>query len=338
MRDELIRSLGKALFFYALCTVILTGILAYVLVQGFFKANPYHAMIGSSIAMFCSALMGFVCRHRVLKSAIQKLQQMSLHYEMGDQRLQQARLETLGQLTAGIFHEINNPITSIDGYAYQIEEEIRSPSTGNLVQTVQRANERIRYNVARVREMIRTLKNFSRSSSSHAKPDNVLLKQLIEDSVLLVKPLIKAKGIELNCRMPNEESEVEGHFVQLSQVLVNYLTNSIDAVARGNLKARKIVIGFEDFGAQIELYVEDSGLGVPDPIKERIFEAFFTTKDVGQGTGLGLSICHEIARNHHARIGFKNLKDGLGRVTGSRFYLNLPKVQLKAQNEIKAAA
>ncbi len=245
------------------------------------------------------------------------------------QRLHAAKLQTLGELAAGIAHEINNPLASINGYSHQIKGELLESNPPN-VELLASANDRIKFNVDRIIEITKALRSFSRAPSDDLL-SKVSIRAVVEDSVALIRSSLKSEKVDLHLELPEEEAHVNGNFVLLSQVLVNLVSNARDACKNSDRK--KVSIGFSSNAEEVKVWIEDTGPGIAREISKDIFRAFFTTKDVHKGTGLGLYISQMIAEKHHAQLSFHCPKDPNGRVLGTRFELKLAKY-----SEVKAKA
>lgn len=203
-----------------------------------------------------------------------------------------AKLASLGEMSAGIAHEINNPLGIIDANISILQEVKDDPERlQKKIATIQRACDRIT-------KIIIGLRKFARSSDEHHfKPH--CLHEIIKDSLFLVE--IKAKRSETEV-MVNCESEdlIYCDEVEIEQVLVNLINNGIDAVK--NLNEKWVKIDVFNKGNDVVVQVIDSGRGVDPEIQKKIFQPFFTTKDIGEGTGLGLSIAKGILDEHKASI------------------------------------
>ncbi len=251
-----------------------------------------------------------------------------------DQRLQAAKLQVLGELTASLAHEISNPLTAIAGYNYQVSEELKDNPTSPSLDILRQATERVQFNVQRITEITKTVRSFARDASAEDfRP--VSVKELFADTLLLMRHPLKAAGVEVTTTMPAGDCFVRGNFVQLSQVLVNFLSNARDACRDAEI--RRVNLGCSVERGQVFLWAEDTGSGVSEGHASRLFQPFFTTKERGRGTGLGLYISRLIAERHGAELGFENLKDSRGKVSGSRFYLKLELTNAKPAVDGKAA-
>jgi len=250
-----------------------------------------------------------------------------------DKRIHASKLQTLGELAASIAHEINTPLTSIKGYNHQFKMELtesEKPDKSLLVNF----SERIAFNLDRVAQITKVLRSFSRDSSRE-EIGTVSLKEVFEDTLTLLKHHLKAGGMDLVTDIPKEDVKVRGNLVQLSQLLVNLLTNARDACLES--KTRKILMGFSIIEEKVQIWVEDTGPGISEELAAEIYRPFFTTKSAGSGTGLGLYISQLIAEKHSTKLKFECPKNEKGEVLGTRFYLDLERVGTNATKENQAA-
>jgi signal transduction histidine kinase len=235
------------------------------------------------------------------------------------QRIQASKLQTMGELTASLLHEINNPLTNINGYSHQIAEALRE-NDPHIIDITRDANERIKFNVDRIKDITSAVRRLVRPGhNNHSEQFSV--RDLLEDSVTLMKHHLKALGMELKVDYDSNDYQVQGNFTELSQILVNLLSNARDAIRDAEIKV--ISLGFKGEGAEVHVWVQDTGPGVPQEYAEEVFKPFFTTKAHQEGTGLGLYISKLIAERNRAKLEFECLKDRHGRVLGTRFSLRL---------------
>jgi C4-dicarboxylate-specific signal transduction histidine kinase len=208
-----------------------------------------------------------------------------------------AKLATLGEMAAGVAHEINNPLGIISGSVSLAERYRNDP------EKVSQKLELIKKATARISKIVGGLRKFSRSND-HKVYSSHSLASIVEEAVALTE--YKAKRgmtlveVTIDCREDIHCDEIE-----IQQVLINLINNGIDAVDALEEKWVKIRV-FEDSGA-IVLRVQDSGPGIPEEVGSRLFQPFFTTKPVGQGTGLGLSIVKGIIDEHKGSINVMTL-------------------------------
>ncbi len=246
-----------------------------------------------------------------------QLRAMGPKSEFEPYRLQAAKLQGLGELTASLAHEIATPLTSILGFAHQAKEAHKTPSEVPP-DTLEQCLDRILANTRRVVQISRALRNYSRLESNQHQP--LSLAEVVDDAVSLVAPSYKARGVDLQWNKAGmDELWVSGDFVSLSQVVVNLLTNARDAAELSGTPRVEVSIVAD--GPLARLSVQDSGSGVPTELKDRIFEPFFTTKPLGQGTGLGLSLVKRVVGVHNGQL----------RVQGSLFVVELARLSSKSQ-------
>jgi len=250
-----------------------------------------------------------------LEETNRKLKETQMHL------VHSANMASLGQLVAGIAHEINNPISFVDNNCFLIKEKLEnlgsqcedvlSAPQKKLIQSgTERLNE-ARMGLVRVKELVSKLRTFSRLDEGDFK--NINVHESI-DSVLLL------------LRHRNPRIEVDRNFSgapmlncapgQLNQVLMNILANAMDAIGE---QAGKIIIRTEVGDRWYCISVRDSGPGIPAAIQSRLFQPFFTTKPVGAGTGLGLAISHSIIQAHQGQIEVISPEGG-----GAEFRVRIP--------------
>ena len=204
------------------------------------------------------------------------------------------RLATLGELAAGVVHELNNPLTSITVYAEYLVRKLEA--AGNEVADVEKLR-RIGASAQRILRFSRDLVQYARPSGRDLEA--VDLASVVRQSVSICEHLVERGGIELEVVVDPELPVVRAITGQLEQVLINLITNAVHAVENGG----KVSVRAQVEGpAAVMLEVADSGPGVPDADRQKIFEPFFTTKPDGKGTGLGLPIVRNIVDQHGGEI------------------------------------
>jgi two-component system NtrC family sensor kinase len=224
------------------------------------------------------------------------------------QLLQAEKLSAIGQLVAGVAHELNNPLTSVIGYAQLLEEEMRDrPGAPEI-----RAPEELAHDLRRIAEeseraarIVRNLLAFARRQTAARAPHD--LAELCARVVALRSYELRLTGVELATQFQAGLPKVIADGGQIQQALLNLVLNAEQAM-RGR-PVRRLTVGarLDDFASAVEMYVSDTGHGIDMATLSRIFDPFFTTRDVGEGTGLGLSICYGIVRDHggHIRVDSK---------------------------------
>jgi len=212
--------------------------------------------------------------------------------------LRTAQMAAIGELAAGVAHEVNNPITGIINLAQLLLDDSEKDSLpAELLRRIVDEGERIAL-------ITKNLLSFARENENNSEP--VDIEQVIEDSLSLVEHQFKKDGIKINTEHSAELCHVLGNFTQLQQVVLNLLSNARFALNERypqNSPDKKIDITYYPFirtegKPVIQICVKDSGTGIPQGILKRLFDPFFTTKPSGKGTGLGLSISYGIIQDH----------------------------------------
>jgi len=204
------------------------------------------------------------------------------------------RLATLGELAAGVVHELNNPLTSITVYAEYLVRKLESKGTEPT--DVEKLR-RIGASAQRILRFSRDLVQYARPSGKES--ESVDLAGVVRQSVSICEHLVERGGITLNVEVDPELPVIQAVGGQLEQVLINLITNAVHAVESGGTVTVRASVGD---ATTVLIEVNDSGPGVPEGDRDRIFEPFFTTKPDGKGTGLGLPIVRNIVEQHRGQI------------------------------------
>ncbi len=226
-----------------------------------------------------------------------------------EQLVQSRKMASLGTLTSGVAHELNNPLNNISTSLQIAIEEIEEGDTAYNKELLQDAE----VQVERTRDIVRALLEFSRESN--VKPQTTSIKSLVEESVKLIKGELPG-SVELDIDVP-EDIKTVMDFRRMQQVFINLILNAVQAMKEGGkltIKAAR-----DTTSNTICLEVRDTGSGIPAGVRDKIFDPFFTTKEVGQGTGLGLSVSHGIIKSHGGSIEMES-QEG----QGTTFYICLP--------------
>jgi signal transduction histidine kinase len=210
--------------------------------------------------------------------------------QLQDQLRHADRLATIGQLSAGVAHELNEPLGGILGFAQLCEKHPGLPAQ------VRRDVEKIISASLHAREVVRKLMLFARQTP----PERawVDLNMLIEDGLYFIESRCQKSGIDLVRQLDEDLAEINADPGQVYQVIINLAVNGIQAMPQGGCLKIYTACGREGN----RLVVEDSGVGMSSDVSEKIFTPFFTTKDVGEGTGLGLSVVEGIVNSHGGSI------------------------------------
>lgn len=217
------------------------------------------------------------------------------------------RLATIGQLAAGVAHELNEPLGNILGFAQLAMKCPELPDQAN------KDMDKIVAASLHSREIIKKLMIFARQMPS--KKTRIDLNQIVEEGLYFFEARCARAGIEMVRSLSPDIPEITSDKAQLNQVLVNLVVNSIQAMPEGG----KLTIQTYADDDSVYLVVEDTGIGMSEDIKKKIFIPFFTTKDVNEGTGLGLAVVHGIVTSHKGAI---KVESNAGQ--GARFEIMLP--------------
>jgi PAS domain S-box-containing protein len=227
-----------------------------------------------------------------------------------EQLIQAEKLAAMGQMLAGVAHELNNPLTAILG----VTELLRERSGPD--ESTRRQLELTHRQARRAARIVQNLLEFSRPASPQKKPLDV--NNLIERTLQLHEHSLRRNNIEVNIHLPADLPGVIGDANQLIQIFLNLVTNAEQAI-REVRDSGRIQIRAGRNGNQVTITVQDDGVGIRPEALPRIFDPFYTTKRPGGGTGLGLSICMSIIREHGGNIEAETLPAG-----GSAFTIYLP--------------
>jgi len=227
-----------------------------------------------------------------------RLQQQLIHAD---------RLATIGQLAAGVAHELNEPLGSILGFAQLIQKSLEIPKQAE--QDVQKIIKASLY----TREVIKKLMVFARQMPP--KKTQVNLNQVVEEGLYFLEARCTKGGINVIRELAADLPEMTADPAHLNQVLVNLVVNAVQAMPDGGT----LTVRTTASDSSVLLIVEDTGIGMSEETLEKAFLPFFTTKDVNEGTGLGLAVVHGIITSHGGSI---DLESGLGQ--GTRFEIRLP--------------
>jgi C4-dicarboxylate-specific signal transduction histidine kinase len=213
-----------------------------------------------------------------------------------EQLVQAGKLATLGELTTGVAHELNNPLNNIGLYIGNVIDRVHlgELDSERALADLENAMEQVR----KATEIISHLRTFGRAAP--VTVEQVDVDDVIERALSLMHEQLRLRAIEVELDLWPDELVVHGNPIQLEQVFINLLTNARDALA--DAPERKLRISSRLDGDMIEIVLEDTGPGIPPEIQQRIFDPFFTTKEVGAGTGLGLSITYSIVKEHGGEI------------------------------------
>jgi two-component system, NtrC family, sensor kinase len=258
---------------------------------------------------FFAAQAAIFIRNARLYQEIQERMEAQREAEM--QLIRSARLAAVGEMAAGVAHELNNPLTTVAGFIELVMDDLSAdaPQKKDLELVLREAK--------RARGVVRRLLDFSRPS------DNLRLRtdinELVSEVLTLVQHLVRTNGVELRVQLTDELPWISVDPNQIKQVLLNLVHNALQAMPRGGILNVETSITDKDDKNWLTVAVRDNGVGIDPAVLERIFEPFFTTRPVGSGTGLGLSVSYGIITEHN---GFIEVESIVGE--GSRFTIWLP--------------
>ena len=226
-------------------------------------------------------------------------------------------------MAGGIAHEINTPLGAILLCAQTVQQELDATEIDK--NSIKKLALKIETIVGRIAKIIQALRAYSRGNNTDPFLDTPI-HQIIENSVSLVREKLRLRGIEIR----GLDSVEKGLFIQcreaqIGQVIMNLLGNSADAIEK--LDKKWVEIEVEDLGENIRIKITDSVKGIQKHLHDKIFDPFFTSKDIGKGTGLGLSISAGAIQEHHGAI----FVDANSKNTC--FVIHLPKMQISNEED-----
>ncbi|PIS36217.1 MAG: hypothetical protein COT35_12370 [Nitrospirae bacterium CG08_land_8_20_14_0_20_52_24] len=235
------------------------------------------------------------------------------------------RLSAVGTLAAGIAHEIRNPLVSIQTFLEMVPQklsELRVTDPARLDQEFWEKFYSLSFNeIQRIRTLISELVNFSQPTPPDLITENI--SRVIEPILDLTRKEADKRGIEISYHADPDIPLIHIDVSKIKQVLLNLILNAFQAMPEGG-EVRIIARSVHPRGQArtVQVVVQDNGQGIPEEIKEQLFDPFFTTQDPGEGIGLGLTICHQIMEEHGGEIEIKN-RHG----QGAEAILNFPAVK-----------
>ena len=244
---------------------------------------------------------------REIATIVQRKEAEEAQARLEEQLRHADRLATIGQLAAGVAHELNEPLGNILGFAQLAR---KSP---HLPKQAEQDIEKIRNASLHAREIVRNLLLFARQVPPQRKQIN--LNTVVEEGLYFFESRLQKEGVELVRSLAPDLPEIDADPAQLNQVLVNLVINALQAMPKGG----RLTIRTAASPSSVSLLVEDTGVGISDEVRRQIFTPFFTTKDIGQGTGLGLPVVHGIVSAHGGSI---QVRSQQGR--GAEFEIQLP--------------
>jgi len=220
------------------------------------------------------------------------------------QLIQSGKLAALGEMSSGLAHEINNPLFLIKGFNNRIKAEL-SDYNKDAYEKIRDYVEEINGNSQRIMKIINHFREFSRQAEHDFTP--ISINDVVSRSFILLNEQLKLRSINIKQNLIAEDIKIMGSGNQLEQVFINIITNARDAIENVHgTNGGELVVCTRREGKSAIVEFTDNGTGVDEEKQQRIFDPFYTTKEVGKGTGLGLSISHGIVTNHKGQISCKS--------------------------------
>jgi len=235
-----------------------------------------------------------------------------------DQKLQiisGSKLSALGEMAAGVAHEINNPLAAIMAYAGELLYRVKLGECP--LETVEKSAKSIERTSLRIAKIVRALRSFARDGEQDP-PERISLSTLFNDALELSRERFRNNNVQLEVAIPDASITLVCKPVPINQVILNLINNAFDAVQ--SLPEKWIKLDFAVTDAFTEIAIIDSGTGIPPQIQHNLMKPFFTTKPAGKGTGLGLSISQRILEGHGGSLTYDSTS------AHTRFVIRLPHV------------
>jgi signal transduction histidine kinase len=263
----------------------------------FWRLEPFYGLLG--LIADAALIIGFACTTLSFYTELlrQKHEERTeeLIKERNEKLFSQSKYSELGMMSAGIAHEINNPLAVIQARTTQLLRIYRDPQKqrelADGLQQILYTSERINRTIQGVREFVH--------QDDRAANIEIRLKDLVDDVLSFCGQRMKNHGINLRF-YGLENFSVRGHKIQLEQVVLNLLNNAFDAIEF--LPDKWIEMSVVERPETYQIFVKDSGKGIPPEIATRMMEPFFSTKDIGKGTGLGLALARGIVEKHGGHL------------------------------------
>ncbi|MGV2975970.1 ATP-binding protein [Roseibium alexandrii] len=239
--------------------------------------------------------------------------------------VQAGKLAALGQMSAALSHEFNQPLAAVKSYAENALKLLERQRTSETLENISRISEM----TDRMASISKHLRNFARRPMEKVRP--VALVQIVNDAIGILQPRLRGSGAKLNFSKSDEEIWVMGGHIRLQQVVVNLLTNALDAMKEQ--QPVQIDIALQTDADTCVLSVRDYGAGVSEDEMSQVFDPFFTTKQPGEGMGLGLSISYNIVKDFGGALRVSNHDEG-----GAIFAIELVLAGETANENLEARA
>lgn len=253
---------------------------------------------------------------RVIDQFLELKKQYNELQETHKQLLQSEKLASIGMVTSGIAHEINNPLAVIIGYLEIFKSKFQADELDQ--DFIGKSLDRFEKSTKAIEKIIVGLKSYVRADDG--VDFEIQVNEAIQGSIDLVSYLYSKEQIVIETQFTNERLKIMGNYGKLQQIIINLISNARDALEERPTKVITIITGKKDNWTEIR--VSDTGQGIPSHLHTKIFEKFFTTKPVGKGTGLGLDIISTIVGQMQGKITVESKEN-----EGTTFVILLPTVE-----------
>jgi signal transduction histidine kinase/CheY-like chemotaxis protein len=279
-----------------------------------YKFNLINAQGEKFPAVAYGRLADYKGEEVAVTTTIDLTEQLALQEELESQRellFQNEKMSALGELLAGVSHELNNPLSIVVGHSLMMREEAQDPDTIRRIEKISNAAERCA-------KIVKTFLAMARQQPT--RMEKIDISTVITTAVDVAAYGKQREGTAVSAQLDDALPEVLADADQITQVIINLIINADHAINDAGTGDRiDVTASAIKSGRSVEISVSDNGPGVPDRMRPRIFEPFFTTKEVGDGTGIGLALCHRIVHSHGGQIWLDD-----DHRPGARFCIRLP--------------
>jgi len=303
------RLLRKQIEANGLILIAIAMVLIYWVIDSIASSQVYTRLIIVSLVMVYGVMTQTLINGR--KAALQEKERTQ------EQLIQSESLAAIGQLVAGIAHELNNPLASASSLIQTDIEMIRERGEDRHLDQILLADLTFSLNeLNKTKDIVKSILDLSRQTQTYLEEVN--LNAVIDDALQVLYNQYKTMDVTIEKNYDPNLPTIQGNFSNLGQVLINIIQNALQALpeGRGTISLRTLYQSQTD---SIVMECRDDGSGIPPEMIKDIFKPFFTSKEVGKGTGLGLYITHEIIKKHAGKIG---VKSELGK--GTTFTIEIP--------------
>jgi signal transduction histidine kinase len=242
--------------------------------------------------------------------------------EQREQIFQAEKMSALGELLAGVAHELNNPLSVVVGHALMMRDEASDPD-------ILRRIEKISTSAERCARIVKSFLAMARQQPARVSP--VDLNEILETAVDALRQGASGLSSTVALNIPADLPRLMADAHQITQVFINLISNAEHAIMSIRQSGRiEIVARYDPLSNMVEIRVSDEGSGIPKEIRSRIFDPLFTTKEVGKGTGIGLAFCHRIVTSHNGNIRLER-----NSAAGATFLLQLPATRQSDERRVQ---